>query len=55
MANALAFAMAGVIVDAFGPRAVFALGGAVSAMCVLFLRPMFQQHSRPLAVGASDA
>ena len=55
MANALAFAIAGVIVEAFGPRAVFALGGAVSAVCVLLLRPLFQQRSRRLAAGASDA
>jgi MFS family permease len=53
MANAIAFAMAGAIVEAFGPRAVFALGGAMSAVCVLFLKPMFQQRTHQLA--GSDA
>jgi MFS family permease len=53
MANAIAFAIAGAIVEAFGPRAVFALGGAMSAVCVLFLKPMFQQRAHQLA--GSDA
>jgi hypothetical protein len=53
MANAIAFAMAGAIVEAFGPRAVFAIGGAMSAVCVLFLKPMFQQRTHQLA--GSDA
>jgi MFS family permease len=55
MANAVAFAMAGAIVEAFGPRAVFALGGAVSAVCVLFLRPVFRQRSSQIVAGARDA
>jgi predicted MFS family arabinose efflux permease len=55
MANAIAFAMAGAIVEAFGPRAVFAIGGAVSAVCVLFLRPMFRQRTDRLAAGAREA
>jgi MFS family permease len=42
MANAVAFAVAGAIVEAFGPRSVFALGAAVSAVCLPFLRPMFR-------------
>jgi MFS family permease len=46
MANAIAFAIAGVIVEAFGPRAVFAIGAIVSAVCLLFLRPMFRGHTR---------
>jgi MFS family permease len=53
MANAIAFAMAGAIVEAFGPRAVFAIGGTMSAVCVLFLKPMFQQRTDQLA--ARDA
>ena len=48
MANAIAFAMAGAIVETFGPRAVFVLGGFASAVCVLFVRPLFQQRSRQL-------
>jgi MFS family permease len=55
MANAVAFAMAGAIVEAFGPRAVFAIGGAVSAVCVLFLRPVFRQHTSEIEAGASEA
>jgi MFS family permease len=55
MANAIGFAMAGAIVEAFGPRAVFALGGAASAMCVLFLKPMFRQRTDRFAADASDA
>jgi MFS family permease len=56
MANAVAFAMAGAIVEAFGPRAVFALGAVVSVVCVPFLRPMFQERTRRLATdAASDA
>ena len=55
MANAIAFAMAGAIVEAFGPRAVFALGAAVSALCVLFLRPIFQRGTSRLETdGTSD-
>jgi len=52
MANAVAFAMAGAIVEAFGPRAVFALGGAMSAVCVLVLRPVFRQHTAEIETGA---
>jgi MFS family permease len=54
MANAVAFAIAGVIVEAFGPRAVFALGAVVSALCVPFLRPLFRERTPELAADASD-
>jgi MFS family permease len=54
MANAVAFAMAGAIVETFGPRAVFALGGAVSLLCVPLLRRMFRQRPRRADVGATD-
>ena len=53
MANAVAFAMAGAIVEAFGPRAVFALGGVASAACVLFPRPMFRHRTRQLEAGGA--
>ena len=49
MANAVAFAVAGVIVEAFGPRAVFALSAVVSALCVPLLRPIFRDRTRRLA------
>jgi MFS family permease len=49
MANAAAFAVAGVIVEAFGPRAVFALSAVVSALCVPLLRPIFRDRTRRLA------
>jgi MFS family permease len=55
MANAIAFAMAGAIVEAFGPRAVFAISGAVSALCVLFLRPVFRHHTGEIEAAARDA
>jgi len=55
MANAIAFAMAGAIVEAFGPRAVFAIGGAVSAVCVLFLGPVFRQHTTGIGAGTREA
>jgi MFS family permease len=55
MANAIAFAMAGAIVEAFGPRAVFAIGGAVSAVCVLFLGPVFRQHTTGIGAGTRQA
>jgi MFS family permease len=42
MANAVAFAIAGLIVETFGPRSVFALGALVSALCLPFLRPLFR-------------
>jgi MFS family permease len=45
MGNALAFAVAGGIVEAFGPRAVFVLSAVISAACVLFLRPMFKERA----------
>lgn len=54
MANAIAFAMAGAIVEAFGPRAVFVFGGIASALCVLFLRPMFRQGTNQLETGGTS-
>ncbi len=39
-ANAIAFAIAGTIVDTFGPRSVYLLGGVVSALCIPFLLTM---------------
>lgn len=48
MANAVAFAIAGPIVEAFGPRSVFVLGGLASAVCVPLLRPMFRDRTRRL-------
>jgi MFS family permease len=54
MANAVAFAMAGAIVETFGPRAVFALGAVVSALCVPLLRRMFRERTRRGEAGAID-
>jgi MFS family permease len=54
MANAVAFAMAGAIVETFGPRAVFALGAVVSALCVPLLRRMFREPTRRGEAGAID-
>jgi MFS family permease len=53
MANAVAFAIAGSIVEAFGPRAVFAISAVVSASCVPLLRPMFRER-RERERGAVD-
>jgi len=39
-------------VEAFGPRAVFALGGAVSALCIPFLRPVFRHRGQQIPAGA---
>jgi MFS family permease len=55
MANAVAFAIAGVIVEAFGPRSVFALGAVVSALCLPFLRPLFRNAPVSSQQGTSDA
>jgi MFS family permease len=54
MANAVAFAIAGVIVEAFGPRSVFALGAVVSALCLPFLRPMFRVEHVGSGLGGGD-
>ena len=54
MANAVAFAVAGSIVETFGPRAVFALGGVVSVLCVPLLRRMFRQRPLRAEAGATD-
>jgi len=42
VANAIAFAIAGSIVEAFGPRAVFAISAVASALCLAFMRPIYQ-------------
>jgi MFS family permease len=55
MANAVAFAIAGSIVEAFGPRSVFALGAVASALCLPFLRPLFRNAPVGSQLGASDA
>jgi MFS family permease len=44
MANAVAFVMAGAIVEAIGPRAVFALGSIVSLSCLPLVRGMFRDR-----------
>jgi MFS family permease len=54
MANAIAFAMAGAIVEAFGPRAVFIFGAIASALCVLFIRPIFQRGTSQLETGGTS-
>jgi MFS family permease len=45
IANAIAFAIAGTIVDWLGPRSVFVLGAVVSALCVPLLRPLALQRA----------
>jgi predicted MFS family arabinose efflux permease len=45
IANAIAFAIAGVIVDAFGPRSVFVLGAVMSALCIPLLRPLARRRT----------
>jgi MFS family permease len=52
-ANAVAFAIAGSIVEAFGPRSVFAISAVASAACVLFLRPIFQGRSATTAASSA--
>jgi MFS family permease len=44
-ANAIAFAIAGTIVDMFGPRSVYLLGGIVSALCIPFLVAMARSRT----------
>jgi MFS family permease len=44
-ANAIAFAIAGTIVDTFGPRSVYLLGGIVSALCIPFLVAMARSRT----------
>jgi MFS family permease len=55
IANAVAFAMAGAIVEAFGPRAVFALGAVVSAACVPLLRRMCRERTHRDGPAATDS
>ncbi len=45
IANAIAFAIAGVIVDTFGPRSVFMLGAVMSALCIPLLRPLARRRA----------
>jgi len=45
-ANAVAFAIAGPLVELFGPRAIYAISAAASAICIPFLAPIFRIHSR---------
>lgn len=52
MANAVAFAMAGAIVEVFGPRAVFALGAVVSISCLPLVWRMFRHRTPALGVDA---
>jgi MFS family permease len=54
LANAVAFAMAGAIVEAFGPRAVFALGAIVSLSCLPILRRMFRDRARRASLGEGE-
>ena len=54
LANAAAFAIAGVIVEAFGPRAVFALGAVVSASCCRCSDGMFRDRARGDEVADED-
>jgi len=44
-ANAIAFLIAGPIVDRFGPRSVFLLGAVVSALCVPLLRSLARERT----------
>jgi MFS family permease len=46
IANAVAFAIAGSIVEAFGPRAIFAISAVASGLCVAFLKPIYRMPSR---------
>lgn len=46
IANAVAFAIAGPIVEAFGPRTIFGISAVASALCVVFLKPIYQGRSR---------
>jgi MFS family permease len=55
VANAIAFAMAGSIVEAFGPRAVFAVGAIASALGVAFLMPIYRASRVPAEVGDQPA
>ena len=45
IANAIAFAIAGTIVDRFGPRSVFVLGAFVSALCIPLLRTLGRRRA----------
>lgn len=45
-ANAIAFAIAGSLVELFGPRAIYAVSATASAICIPFLVPIFRMHPR---------
>lgn len=47
-ANAIAFAIAGSLVELFGPRAIYAISAVASALCIPFLKPLFQRRRVPL-------
>jgi MFS family permease len=47
-ANAVAFAIAGSLVELFGPRAIYAISAAASAACIPFLKPIFQRRRAPV-------
>ncbi|MEA2558066.1 MAG: hypothetical protein QOG88_1604 [Actinomycetota bacterium] len=51
IANAIAFAIAGFIVEAIGPRGIFVLGAAVAGFAAPFLLPLFRNR-RPESVTA---
>jgi MFS family permease len=53
VANAIAFAVAGSIAEAFGPRSVYAVSAVASLACVFFLRPIYR-GSRAIAQVSSS-
>jgi MFS family permease len=48
-ANAVAFAIAGSLVELFGPRAVYAISAVASAACIPFLKPIFRRQASAAA------
>jgi MFS family permease len=54
VANAIAFAIAGFIVDAIGPRGIFVLGAAVAAISAPFLAPVFREERVPRTHGKGE-
>ena len=55
IANAIGFAIAGPIVQSFGPRSVFALSGIVSLLCLPFLGVMVRSRSSSAALPGASA
>jgi len=47
-ANAVAFAIAGSLVELFGPRAIYAISALASALCIPFLKPIFRRRRLPV-------